>query len=88
MILTGGRLRSELCSKEAWLLRLDNEETKSVTTSSWTKLPDMIDGRECHSSLSFGHQVFVVCGNDGRKNLSTVEVLDMAPRQGPWMSKC
>ena len=88
MILTGGRLRSENCSKEVWQLKLESKETENETTPKWIKLPEMIDAREAHSSLSFEHQVFVVCGNDGRKNLPTVEVLDMAPRQGPWLRKC
>ena len=47
----------------------------------------MIDARECHSSLVIRQQVFVFCGNDGRRNLNTVEIMDLCPRQGPMMTK-
>ena len=62
-------------------------EKGQAQLSQWCRLPNLIDARENHSSIALQHQVFVVCGHDGRKNLRTVEFLDLAPRQGPWLRK-
>ena len=48
----------------------------------------MYDERESHSSLVLGHQVFVFFGNDGYQNLNSIEILDLAHRQGSCKSKC
>ena len=50
-------------------------------------MPEMLEARESHSSLVFGHEVYVFCGHDGERNLNTVEFLDLAPRQGYLMTK-
>ena len=47
----------------------------------------MQDAREMHSSLTMPHQVFVFCGHDGERYLSTIEVLDLAHRQAPFRRK-
>ena len=47
----------------------------------------MHDERESHSSMTLDHHVFVFFGHDGEQLLSTVEILDLAQRQGPYLKK-
>ena len=59
----------------------------SIELTPWVQWPDMHDERESHSSMTFDHQVFVFFGHDGEQFLSTVEILDLAQRQGPYRRK-
>ena len=58
-----------------------------IDQTPWVQWPDMHDERESHSSMTINHQVFVFFGHDGEHFLSTVEILDLAQRQGPYLRK-
>ena len=64
--------------KETW--------SYSTTTNSWTKGPDMIEGRGYHGCSSFwlnGNQILVV--SPGFTGGNTVEFLDLAQENPQWI---
>ena len=67
IVVTGGQYKRNLQSVETY----DHYENK------WTYLPDMIEKRFCHASVSMGNKLFVIGGYDSTSN----EIFDSSSRK-------
>ena len=63
---------------------LKSVESYDYHENNWTHLPDMIEKRTCHASVSMGSKLFVIGGS----NMSSCEILDSFSRKFTYIKTC